>query len=286
MAQTGGIADDRSETGTAETVDAYCGRHMVDPQPQPDNAPNQAPNQVARRQMRRQALSIALALIPFGIVFGVASAEAGLTLAEAIGFSALVFTGGSQFAAVETLGNGGAVAAAVSAGLLLSLRSLAYGVIMAPALAGPLWRRAVESQLMIDEAVAVGTTQTNPGLRRFGYRWGGGSVFVGWNAMTVLGFVAFSSAGDLVRDLGLDAAIPASFLALLWPRLSEATARAVAVTGAIVAAVLLPLTPPGVPILAAGVGVVVARNWRGAVDDSGPGTEKTATEQTGGDDDV
>ncbi len=217
----------------------------------------------AKTQMRRQAISISLALVPFGIVFGVASAEADLTLWEAIGFSSLVFTGGTQFAAVETLGDGGAVAAAVSAGLLLSLRSLAYGVIMAPALAGPLWRRVLDSQLMIDESIAVATTQKDHGLRRFGYLWGGGSVFVGWNLMTIIGFLVFSSAGDLVRDLGLDAAIPAAFLALLWPRLAEPVPRACAAAGALIAAVLLPLTPPGIPILAAGFGVLVARWFDG-----------------------
>jgi len=76
---------------------------------------------------------------------------------------------------------------------------------------------------------------------------------------TVVGFLVFSSAGTLVTDLGLDAAIPAAFLALLWPRLEMGVQRACAIAGAAIALLLLPIAPPGIPILAAGAGVLVTR---------------------------
>jgi predicted branched-subunit amino acid permease len=84
-------------------------------------------------------------------------------------------------------------------------------------------------------------------------------VFVVWNLATVVGHVAFSGAGDLITDLGLDAAGPAAFLALLWPRLSAAPALRTAIAGAAIAMILIPFTPPGVPILAAMLGVAAAR---------------------------
>ena len=89
-----------------------------------------------RRRLRRQAASITAAVAPFGIVFGASAATAGLRLFEAVGYSIFVFAGSSQFAAVEILGDGGSVASAAIAGLLLNVRSLAFGVIMAPALTG------------------------------------------------------------------------------------------------------------------------------------------------------
>lgn len=51
---------------------------------------------------------------------------------------------------------------------------------------------------------------------------------------------------------GIDATIPAAFLALLWPRLLDSTQRAVALLGAITALLLSPIVPPGVPLKAAG----------------------------------
>lgn len=212
-----------------------------------------------RRSIRRQSASIVAAVAPFGIVFGAGAATAGLALWQAVGFSALVFGGSSQFAAVEILGDGGSIASAAVAGLLLNVRSLAFGVIMAPALAGPLWERALMSQLMIDESTAVGAAQSELRWRRYGFLAAGLGVFVVWNLTTIIGFVVFSGAGEAIDDLGLDAAGPAAFLALLWPRLASAAQRRTAIAGAVIALVLIPVAPPGVPILASMFGVAAAR---------------------------
>jgi predicted branched-subunit amino acid permease len=217
---------------------------------------------VRRRTIHRQAASIVAAVAPFGIVFGAAAATAGLSLLQAVGYSALVFGGSSQFAAVEILGDGGSVASAAIAGLLLNVRSLAFGVIMAPALFGVWWQRAAMSQLMIDESTAVGAAQIEQRWRRYGYLVAGIGVFVVWNLTTILGHVAFAGAGDLITELGLDAAGPAAFLALLWPRLSSAPQRRTAIAGALVALALIPVAPPGVPILASMLGVVASRGVR------------------------
>jgi predicted branched-subunit amino acid permease len=229
-----------------------------------------------RRTIHRQAASIVASVAPFGIVFGAGAATAGLSLLQAVGFSALVFGGSSQFAAVEILGDGGSVASAAIAGLLLNVRSLAFGVIMAPALFGAWWQRAAMSQLMIDESTAVGAAQHERRWRRYGYLVAGVGVFVVWNLTTILGYVAFAGAGDLINDLGLDAAGPAAFLALLWPRLSARPQRRTAIAGALIALVLIPFVPPGVPILAAMVGVAV-----GLVGPSASGSVTMKTDESG-----
>jgi predicted branched-subunit amino acid permease len=215
-----------------------------------------------RRIIHRQAASIVAAVAPFGIVFGAAAATAGLSLLQAVGYSALVFGGSSQFAAVEILADGGSVGAAAIAGLLLNVRSLAFGVIMAPALFGAWWQRAAMSQLMIDESTAVGAAQVEQRWRRHGYLVAGIGVFVVWNLTTILGHAAFAGAGDLITELGLDVAGPAAFLALLWPRLSSVPQRRTAMVGALIALVLIPFAPPGVPILASMLGVAAARTAR------------------------
>ena len=223
-----------------------------------------------KRAIRRQAASIVAAVAPFGIVFGAAAATAGLSLIEAMGFSLFVFGGSSQFAAVEILGDGGSVASAAIAGLLLNVRSLAFGVIMAPALVGTWWQRAAMSQLMIDESAAVGAAQHERRWRRFGYLVAGIGVYLVWNVTTAVGHVAFAGAGDLITDLGLDAAGPAAFLALLWPRLSSVFQRRTAIVGAMIALALIPLAPPGVPILASMFGVAAGSVGVRRADQEGP----------------
>lgn len=225
------------------------------------------PDDVAvRRRIHRQATSVAFAVAPFGVVFGVACADAGLSWFDATGFSALVFAGSSQFAAVGVLADGGGALAAIGAGLLLNLRSLAFGVVLAPDLDGPVWKRAALSQLVIDESTAVATLQDGRRWRRYGFLAGGLGVFAVWNLTTLIG-VALASLGDeFVTDWGLDAAAPAAFLALLWPRLvgpAGGDGRRIALLGAAVAAVAVPFVPPGLPILLAGVGVFAIRTEGG-----------------------
>ena len=89
------------------------------------------------------------------------------------------------------------------------------------------------------------------------------SNFVTWNLGTLVGVMSLSSAGDLIERWGLDATIPGVFLALLWPRLGDPVARGLAVAGASVALALAPVTPAGVPIIAAAGTVVLARPWAG-----------------------
>ena len=200
--------------------------------------------------------------MPFGVAFGVASTEAGLAVWQASAYSLLVFTGSAQFAAVGVIGDGGSAVAAIAAGVLLNLRSLAFGVVMASALQGPWWKRALWSQFMIDETTAVAAAQADLKLRRYAYLYSGVVLFTAWNLSTLVGAAVLSSSGDLVTTWGIDAAIPAVFLALLWPRLADPGQRRSALLGGAIALALLPIAPPGVPILAAGLGV--AAGWRSA----------------------
>jgi predicted branched-subunit amino acid permease len=212
-----------------------------------------------KRAIRTQALTIALSTVPFGVAFGVACKEAGLLWWEAAGFSTIVFGGSAQFAAVGALSDGGTVATAIAGGALLSLRALAFGVLLAPTLAGPSWFRALTAQWMIDESTAVAVAQSEPGLRRYGYLSAGLAVFVLWNLATLVGFFAATSLGDKIQAWGLDATIPAAFLAMLWPRLQQPHLRRIALIGLTIAAVTVPFAPPGIPIILAAGAVLFAR---------------------------
>jgi len=105
-------------------------------------------------------------------------------------------------------------------------------------------RRVLAAQLTIDESTAVATAQRDPALGRLGFWATGASVFVLWNAATLLGALVGGALGD-PRAWGLDAAAGAAFLALVWPRLVTGSAAAAAAGAVVVATVTTPLLPPG-----------------------------------------
>ncbi|MBS0508821.1 MAG: AzlC family ABC transporter permease [Proteobacteria bacterium] len=201
-------------------------------------------------------LSIALATGLYGISFGALAVAAGLTLAQAMALSLLMFTGGSQFAFIGVIAGGGSGAAAVGAATLLGVRNAVYGMQLRRLLAPRGWRLPVMAQLTIDESAATALGQEAPGEQCRGFWTAGLGVFVLWNAFTLLGALLGDALGD-PRRFGLDGAAVAAFLGLLWPRLRGREPIALALACGLVTALAIPLVPPGLPILlAAAVGAV------------------------------
>jgi len=208
-----------------------------------------------RRPYTADALGIGVATGVYGVSFGVLAVGAGLTAAQACVMSLLVFTGGSQFAAIGVLAAGGSTTTALTNALLLGARNTAYGFVVAPVLGGSRLERAVGAQLVIDESTAMARAQSDPTDARGAFWATGLSVFVLWNLGTLIGAVAGSGLGDPAA-LGLDAMFPAAFLALLWPQLRRPGAPRAAAAGALIALALIPVAPAGVPVLAAAFGVL------------------------------
>jgi predicted branched-subunit amino acid permease len=207
------------------------------------------------RTLLRQVLAVAVAVPFFGLSFGVLATAAGLPLSQICALSLLVFAGGAQFAVVGVIAAGGAAAAAVAAGLLLNSRYLAFGVVIARLLDGPLWRRALGAQLMTDESAALALAEPDPHDARQAFWLTGGLLYLLWNASTLAGALLGSAIGDPAA-LGLDAAFPAGFLALLGPLLRDRGSKAAAATGALLVLALTPLLPPGIPILVSALGAL------------------------------
>ena len=191
-----------------------------------------------------------LSVLVFGVSFGILARAAGWGIAAPIVMSATTFAGSAQFAAVSVMGVGGAPAAAIVAALLLNSRYLAMGVSVAPSLTGSPLRRGLIGHLIVDESWAL----SNSGEGRFDVPTlvgVGVLLYVGWILGTTAGVLGGGAFGDPAK-LGLDAAFPALFLALLVPQAKRSRrALQAAVLGGVIAFVLIPLTPPGVPIIAA-----------------------------------
>jgi branched chain amino acid efflux pump len=193
----------------------------------------------------------AVAVAAFGVTFGVLARDAGLGGVKAIVFSATTFAGSAQFAAASVLSAGGTLAAAIAAAVLLNTRYVPIGLSVAPSLRGPAWQRGLRAQLVVDESWAV----SHMGGGRYDPRLllgAGLTLYCSWVAGTTIGIAAGSLLGD-PETLGLDAAFPALFLALLAGQVHGRTAAVAALAGAAVAAALVPFVPPGVPVVAASV---------------------------------
>lgn len=212
------------------------------------------------RDGARKVAPIGVAAFAFGVSFGVLAQTSGIGSVEAIVMSATTFAGSAQFAAASILGAGGGIASAIVAATLLNARYAPISVSMAPVFVGGRLRRLFESQLIVDESWAVSRRPDGAFDRRL--LVGAGLVlYVSWIVGTAVGAIA----GDALADpasLGLDAAFPALFLALLVPQVTSRRALAAALAGGAIALVLLPFTPAGVPIVAASAACLLG--WRSA----------------------
>jgi len=209
---------------------------------------------VVRNAVLRDALGIGVAVGAYGLSFGAAAVTAGLSTLQACVLSLLLFTGASQFALVGVLGAGGSAVAAVAGALLLGTRNSLYAVRLSSLVPVRGARRAVAAQLTIDESTGMATAAPQ-GHEQTAFWATGISVYVLWNLATLLGALGAARLGD-PGVIGLDAAVPAAFLALLAPQVRDRQRLAVAVAGGLVALLAVPLTPPGVPVLLAGFAVV------------------------------
>lgn len=205
----------------------------------------------------RTGLAIALAISLYGISFGALAVAAGLNLWQTVALSALMFTGGSQFAFIGVIASGGAPAAAFSGATLLGVRNTIYAVQIKALLNPTGAKRLAAAQLTIDETMATATAQETKAEQRRGFWITGIACYTGWNIATVIGAIL----GDFIAEpeaLGLDGAVVAAFLGLLWPRLRSREPWALAVTAAVVTVIAMPALPPGVPIL---IAALVAVGW-------------------------
>jgi 4-azaleucine resistance transporter AzlC len=224
-----------------------------------------APTHDQRRDGYRLGLRAVTPLLPavlaFGVSFGVLAQAAGMGASASIVMSLTTFAGSAQFAVVSVLGAGGTAIAAIGAAVLLNARYGPMALAAAPAFCGGRLRRLLEAQLLVDESWAL--SRREDGFDRRVLIGAGAALYVGWTGGTAIGVVAGDSLAD-PATLGLDAAFPALFLALLAPLLGSREALAAALLGAGIAICLTPVTPAGIPVIAATAACLVGLRRRAA----------------------
>ena len=196
----------------------------------------------------RTALSVAFTVGLYGAAFGAAGVTAGFSILQTCLLSILLFSGASQFAVVGIMGAGGSAISAIATATLLGFRNALYGLQMAPILKVGGLKRVLAAQITIDESTAVATLQENDEDRKRGFYITGVGVYIFWNLFTYLGALGASAIGD-PSVWGLDAAVPAAFCGLIWPRLKNKTQFLVSAIAIAWALLLTPIAPAGIPII-------------------------------------
>jgi predicted branched-subunit amino acid permease len=214
------------------------------------------------RATATQSLSVSFAVGLYGIAFGAAGITAGFSILQTCLLSLLTFSGASQFAVVGVMGAGGSAISGIATASLLGIRNTLYGLRMAPLLQVRGWKKVAAAQITIDESTGVAIGQEDLGIdaMRQGFWLTGIGVYVLWNFFTLLGAFGAEAMGD-PSAWGLDAAVPAAFLGLVWPRLLGRFERSLAVSALVLAIFLSPYIAAGLPIIITSL-LAVAFGWK------------------------
>jgi 4-azaleucine resistance transporter AzlC len=187
--------------------------------------------------------------------FGILAREAGFSSVEAVVFSAIVFAGSAQFASVSIVAAGGGAGAAVAAATLMNSRFLPMSAAVGPSFRGGPLKRAAKGQTVVDASWAL--SSRGDGTFDEHMLIGASAIaYTTWVGGTLVGAIWGDKLGD-PNSFGLDAIFPAFFFGLLLNELRSRRARGVAALGTAIALVLVPIAPPGVPVLVASLASLV-----------------------------
>ena len=208
------------------------------------------------------SFSVSFTVGLYGVAFGAAGIAAGFSLTQTCLLSLLTFSGASQFAVVGVLGAGGSAISGIATASLLGIRNALYGMRMAPIMKFRGFKRVIGAQVTIDESTGVSLGQTELGVdaMRQGFWLTGIGVYIFWNIFTVVGALGAQAMGDPAA-WGLDAAVPAAFLGLLWPRLTNKRERTLAVAAMALSLGLTPFVAAGIPIISTAL-LAVVFGWK------------------------
>jgi len=214
-----------------------------------------------KRAVLRDSLSVAIPVGTYGAAFGAAAVAAGFSVLQACALSLLLFSGASQFAVVGVMAGGGTALSAIATGALLGIRNGLYGLRMAQILNLNGLKRVLGAQITIDESTGVALSQETRGeaAMRYGFFATGLGVFFFWNFFTLIGALGAGAIGN-PSSWGLDAAVPAAFLGLVWPRLIDRKTRIAALLAVLLALGLTPFVGAGFPIIATVV-IALVLGW-------------------------
>ena len=189
-------------------------------------------------------MPLVFGMVPFGLAYGIVAQSTGLTVSEAMAMSMIVFAGAAQFVSLPMFAEGASMALIAATTLLVNLRHLLMGVSLAPHVGRrPLWQKAALFFAMTDETYAVTISRTERARYSASYQLGSNAAgYAAWLASSLAGLFLGAHISDPLA-WGLDFAMPATFLALLVPRLKDKASLAVFAVSALVSVAVMVAVP-------------------------------------------
>ncbi len=187
----------------------------------------------------KRALPIVLGYVPIGFAYGVLAGKSGLSDANILLMSLIVFAGSAQFIAVGLFASGTGPAAVILTTFVVNLRHMLMAASLAPYLSG--WQKkylVFFAYELTDETFALhsaaATTLAECRMEALSLNI---TAQTSWVLGTILGIVASGLIGD-VKPLGLDYALAAMFIGLLVGQCGSPVRVITAVLSGIIATLL------------------------------------------------
>ncbi|TFC91944.1 AzlC family ABC transporter permease [Cryobacterium sp. TMT3-29-2] len=212
-------------------------------------------------RLRASAIAIASAVLVVGVAYGSAALAAGFPPWLVILAAILVLSASSELLFVGVIAAGGLPWVAVAAALLVNLRNIVYGFSASSFLPAPRIARYLSAHLVNDESVAFALAQPRSGQRLLAFRVAGVAILIAWPLGAAIGVLVGYVVPDPAR-LGLDAAFPAIFLAILLGSVKRSTVGP-AVAGATIALAATPFVAAGLAPILGLAGLLTAVRKRG-----------------------
>tara|TARA_B100001121_G_C18462851_1_gene514140 strand:+ start:35 stop:730 length:696 start_codon:yes stop_codon:yes gene_type:complete len=155
-------------------------------------------------------------VIPFGLIFGVLAIDIGFSPLETMGMSLIIFGGASQIVLLQLFSGGASSLVIISSVGAVNSRHLLYGAVVSEHLSelSLIWKIII-SYFLIDQAFARSNDYLKINKEKNSYFHligGGATCWIVWQTTTFLGIILGSA---IPEKLGLDFAVPLTFLAIL-----------------------------------------------------------------------
>lgn len=203
-------------------------------------------------------LPLSLAVLPWGILAGSMAVEAGLSLAESVAMSALVYAGAAQLVSLTMVKSGVGLATILISIFFITLQHLLYGLTLRENVSVLKAKHRLSiGFLLTDELFALTGNKTK---RQFNvpYAIGAGlSFYVFWNLFSLIGILVANSVPDLAK-FHLDFSIVATFIAIVVPMVKRLSTLIGVLLSLILSMVLSYWQTPGAIIIAGIAGMFAA----------------------------
>lgn len=205
----------------------------------------------------RAEFPLLIGVFPFGLIYGAAALAAGLTPAAAQAMSSIVFAGTAQFITVQLLHEGAPAAVVVLTISVVNLRHILYSASVSPYVQHlPRRWKTLLAYLLTDEAYAATIVNYERHSATPNGHWfflgAGLALWTTWQASTALGVFLGTT---IPVSWPLDFAVPLTFIALVFPTLTDRPAALAALSAGLSALLAHGLPYNSGLVLAALVGI-------------------------------